>query len=277
MSALDKARQVAGFAKAVLLVLALCWAGPAAAADAGTDAVAAAAPAPDLVPGQLPLLSVTKGPDDSESYSISLQIVALMTFLTLLPSFVIMLTGFTRIIVVFAILRQAIGLQQTPSNQILIGLALFLTIFVMAPVFQQVNEEAIAPYMASELSPQGALAQASETFKDFMLSQTRESDLDLFMRLSEAPPVAAPDELDFFVVVPAFMTSELKTAFQIGFMLFVPFLVIDMVVASVLMSMGMMMLSPLIISLPFKIMLFVLVDGWVLIMGTLASSFGLGA
>ncbi len=225
--------------------------------------------------GELPILSVTAGPEDTQNYSISLQIVAIMTFLTLLPSFVIMLTGFTRIIVVFAILRQAIGLQQTPSNQILIGLALFLTIFVMTPVLQQVNEHALAPYLAEQISPQEALTKAAGTFKGFMLEQTREADLDMFMRLSESPAVATPDELDFFVVVPAFMTSELKTAFQIGFMLFIPFLVIDMVVASVLMSMGMMMLSPLIISLPFKIMLFVLVDGWVLIMGTIASSFGM--
>lgn len=224
---------------------------------------------------EVPLVSVTSNPDDSQNYSISLQIVAVMTFLTLLPSFVIMLTGFTRIIVVFAILRQAIGLQQTPSNQILIGLALFLTIFVMSPVLQQVNEQALEPYIAEQIGPEPALQAAAATFKDFMLEQTREADLDLFMRLSESPAVERPEDLDFFVVVPAFMTSELKTAFQIGFMLFIPFLVIDMVVASILMSMGMMMLSPLIISLPFKIMLFVLVDGWVLIMGTLASSFGM--
>lgn len=272
-------RSVSTFLLGAILVL-LSLTGPAARAQEAPlpgASESATFPAAVAVPGQLPLLSVTRGEDDSESYSISLQILALMTFLTLIPSFVIMLTGFTRIIVVFAILRQAIGLQQTPSNQILIGLAIFMTIFVMGPVFQQVNEQAIEPYMASEVSPQSALATASSTFKDFMLSQTREADLDLFMRLADAPPVEQPEQLDFFVVVPAFMNSELKTAFQIGFMLFVPFLVIDMVVASILMSMGMMMLSPLIISLPFKIMLFVLVDGWVLIMGTLASSFGLGA
>lgn len=226
---------------------------------------------------EVPLVSVTNNPDDTQDYSISLQIVAVMTFLTLLPSFVIMLTGFTRIIVVFAILRQAIGLQQTPSNQILVGLALFLTIFVMSPVLQQVNELALEPYIAEEIGPEPALQTAAATFKDFMLEQTREADLDLFMRLSDTEPVDRAEDLDFFIIVPAFMTSELKTAFQIGFMLFIPFLVIDMVVASILMSMGMMMLSPLIISLPFKIMLFVLVDGWVLIMGTLASSFGMTA
>ena len=223
----------------------------------------------------LPAVTVTKDADGSENYSISIQVLAVMTIITLLPSLVIMMTAFTRIIIVFAILRQAIGMQQTPSNQILVGIALFLTIFVMAPVFEDVYTTAIAPYMEETLPSQDALAVASEPFRAFMLEQTREGDLDLFMRLSEHEAVDSLDDVDFFVLVPAFMTSELKTAFQIGFMLFIPFLIIDMVVASVLMSMGMMMLSPLIISLPFKIMLFVLVDGWVMIMGTLASSFGL--
>ena len=226
-------------------------------------------------PFDLPAVTVSTDENGDESYSVSIQILALMTLITLLPSFVIMLTAFTRIVVVFAILRQAIGLQQTPSNQILVGIALFLTLFVMAPVFTQVNEVAVEPYMAETVSPQQALTQATQPFKSFMLEQTREDDLNLFMRLSEHEQVSEPMEVDFFVLVPAFMTSELKTAFQIGFMLFIPFLIIDMVVASVLMSMGMMMLSPLIISLPFKIMLFVLVDGWVMIMGTLASSFGM--
>ena len=223
----------------------------------------------------LPAVTVTKDADGSENYSISIQVLAVMTIITLLPSLVIMMTAFTRIIIVFAILRQAIGMQQTPSNQILVGIALFLTIFVMAPVFEDVYNSAVGPYMEETLPAQDALAVASEPFRGFMLEQTREGDLDLFMRLSEHESVDSLEEVDFFVLVPAFMTSELKTAFQIGFMLFIPFLIIDMVVASVLMSMGMMMLSPLIISLPFKIMLFVLVDGWVMIMGTLASSFGL--
>ena len=223
----------------------------------------------------LPAMTVTTGENGTENYSISIQILAVMTILTLLPSLVIMLTAFTRIVIVFAILRQAIGMQQTPSNQILVGIALFLTIFVMAPVFEEVNDAALQPYMAETLSPQDALVSAAQPFRDFMLGQTRENDLELFMRLSEHEMVDSLDEVDFFVLVPAFMTSELKTAFQIGFMLFIPFLIIDMVVASVLMSMGMMMLSPLIISLPFKIMLFVLVDGWVMIMGTLATSFGM--
>lgn len=237
-----------------------------AALAGATDANAAAL--------EMPALSITTDAEGEQQYSVSLQILAVMTGLTLLPSFVIMLTAFTRIIVVFAILRQAIGMQQTPSNQILVGLAVFLTIFVMTPVLEEVNQVALEPYVAEEIGPEAALSEAASVFKTFMLTQTREGDLDLFVRLSKAEPVDDLDDLGFFVVVPAFMTSELKTAFQIGFMLFIPFLVIDMVVASVLMSMGMMMLSPLIISLPFKIMLFVMIDGWVLIMGMLASSFG---
>ena len=224
---------------------------------------------------ELPAVTVTTDESGVESYSISIQILLVMTLLTLLPSLVIMLTGFTRIIVVFAILRQAIGLQQTPSNQILVGIALFLTIFIMGPVFKQVHEQALSPYLAEEVAPEQALQSAMQPFHAFMLEQTREADLEMFVRLSEHEQVTDLADIDFFVLVPAFMTSELKTAFQIGFMLFIPFLIIDMVVASVLMSMGMMMLSPLIISLPFKIMLFVMVDGWVMIMGTLASSFGL--
>lgn len=230
-------------------------------------------PVSALAAPELPLVSVTGSDGESQSYSVSIQILALMTMLTLLPSLVIMMTAFTRIIVVFAILRQALGLQQTPSNQILIGLAMFLTIFVMMPVLQKVNAEAIQPYMAETLSAEEALQAASRPVRDFMLAQTREADLSLFVELA-GDTAATPEEVNFFVLVPAFMTSELKTAFQMGFMIFIPFLVIDLIVASVLMSMGMMMLSPLIISLPFKIMLFVVVDGWVMIMGTLASSFG---
>ena len=231
------------------------------------------APAAQALP-EIPALTITESSTGEQSYGVTLQILAVMTMLTLLPSAVIMMTAFTRIIVVFAILRQALGMQSTPSNQILVGLALFLTIFVMAPVITEVNEVAIEPYIAESVTPVEALKNAADPFRHFMLAQTRESDLDLFMRISEHEPVDTPEDVGFFVLVPAFMTSELKTAFQIGFMLFIPFLIIDMVVASILMSMGMMMLSPLIISLPFKIMLFVLVDGWVMIMGTLANSFG---
>ncbi|MCP5181189.1 MAG: flagellar type III secretion system pore protein FliP [Pseudomonadales bacterium] len=240
-----------------------------------------------LLPGavwalpEIPAVTVTQNAGE-QSYGVSLQILAVMTALTLLPSAVIMLTSFTRIIVVFAILRQAIGMQSTPSNQILVGLALFLSIFVMSPVLREIDTRALEPYLAETMAPEAALAEASVPVKRFMLTQTREDDLDLFLGLAGKEVDGGDDEsllanVDFFVLVPAFMTSELKTAFQIGFVLFIPFLVIDMVVASVLMSMGMMMLSPLIISLPFKLMLFVLVDGWVLIMGTLASSFGVFA
>ncbi|ABP80227.1 flagellar biosynthetic protein FliP [Stutzerimonas stutzeri A1501] len=197
-----------------------------------------------------------------------------MTALSFIPAFVMLMTSFTRIIIVFSILRQALGLQQTPSNQILIGLTLFLTLFIMAPVFDRINQDALQPYLSEQIPAQEAIARAEVPLKNFMLAQTRESDLELFVRLSQRTDIASPEAAPMTILVPAFVTSELKTAFQIGFMIFIPFLIIDMVVASVLMAMGMMMLSPLIISLPFKIMLFVLVDGWGLIIGTLAGSFG---
>ncbi|ARM83623.1 MULTISPECIES: flagellar type III secretion system pore protein FliP [Marinobacter] len=226
------------------------------------------------IPG-IPAFTVTPGEEEGvQEYSVSLQILALMTALTFLPAMLMMMTSFTRIIVVFAILRQALGLQSTPSNQILLGLTLFLTIFIMKPVLEEVNEVALQPYMQEELSSLEAVEQASQPFRKFMLAQTRESDLGLFMRIADEEYDTAED-VSFWVLLPAFVTSELKTAFQIGFILFIPFLIIDMVVASVLMAMGMMMLSPIIISLPFKIMLFVLVDGWALIMGTLAASYGI--
>ena len=224
------------------------------------------------LPG-LPAITVTHLPDGSEAWSLSIQALLAISALTLLPAGLIMMTSFTRIIVVLAILRQALGTAQTPSNQILIGLALFLTIFVMAPVFDQINTSALQPYMQDRMDPQEALRRAAAPVKDFMLGQIRDSDLALFTQLSGRASVDGAEQIPFTVAVPAFITSELKTAFQIGFLLFIPFLVIDLVVASVLMSMGMMMLSPMIISLPFKIMLFVLIDGWALIVGTLASSF----
>lgn len=211
--------------------------------------------------------------EEGTTYSVSLQILFLMTLLTVLPAAVLMMTGFTRIVVVLGILRNAIGTAQTPSNQVLIGLAFFLTLFVMYPVFERVWEEAVQPYMAEELAPDQAVQTAMVPFREFMTAQTRESDLAMFMRISDNGPVESMDDVPFTVLVPAFVTSELKTAFQIGFILFLPFLIIDLVVASTLMSMGMLMLSPMIISLPFKIMLFVLVDGWSMVMGTLAASF----
>ena len=218
-------------------------------------------------------LTVTPNPDGSENWSLSLQALVLMTALTLLPAFLLMMTSFTRIAIVLGILRTAMGTQQTPSNQIIIGLSLFLTIFVMQPVFSRIYDEAVVPYLDDQVTVQQALQMASEPLSDFMLRQTREDDLELFLNLSGTDELPSQDDVDFFVLIPAFVTSELKTAFQIGFMLFIPFLIIDLVVASVLMSMGMMMLSPLIISLPFKLMLFVLVDGWTLVLGTLAGSF----
>ncbi len=217
--------------------------------------------------------SVASGPDGEQTYTLTIQLLALMTGLTLLPAALIMMTGFTRIIVVLAILRQALGTAQTPSSQVLIGLALFLTLFVMTPVFDQVNREALQPYLAEEVGFQEAAERATTPLRRFMLAHTRESDLALFGEISGHEPLASPEEAPFTLLMPAFVISELKTAFQIGFLIFIPFLIIDLVVASVLMSMGMMMLSPLIISFPFKIMLFVLVDGWALIVGTLASSF----
>ena len=223
----------------------------------------------------LPALQVTTDADGSQEYTVTLQILMLMTLLTFLPAMLMMMTSFTRIIIVFSILRQALGLQQSPSNQILIGLSLFLTLFIMTPVIEEVNQQALQPYQAEEISPQEALERAKIPFKNFMLANTRESDIDLFFRIGRIEPVSSANEIPMTVLMPAFVTSELKTAFQIGFIIFIPFLVIDIVVASVLMAMGMMMLSPLIISLPFKIMLFVLVDGWGLIVGTLAASFGI--
>ncbi|MBS3805760.1 MAG: flagellar type III secretion system pore protein FliP [Oleiphilaceae bacterium] len=225
------------------------------------------------IPG-IPAFTLTEGQDGGQEYSVSLQILALMTALTFLPAMLMMMTSFTRIIVVFAILRQALGLQSTPSNQILLGLTLFLTIFIMKPVFEEANLAGLQPYLEEEVTSLEAVDLASQPFRKFMMAQTREDDLGLFMRIADEQ-YATPEDVSFWVLMPAFVTSELKTAFQIGFILFIPFLIIDMVVASVLMAMGMMMLSPIIISLPFKIMLFVLVDGWSLIMGTLAASYGI--
>jgi flagellar biosynthetic protein FliP len=222
----------------------------------------------------IPALTLVTDPDGGQSYSVTIQILALMTMLTFLPALMMMMTSFTRIVIVFSILRQALGLQQTPSNQILVGLALFLTFFIMTPVLDRAYAEAVQPYLNEEMGTLEAVQKAGIPFREFMLGQTRESDIALFMRISGQPPVETAEDLPYRILVPAFVTSELKTAFQIGFMLFIPFLIIDLVVASVLMAMGMMMLSPVIISLPFKLMLFVLVDGWAMVIGTLAASFG---
>jgi flagellar biosynthetic protein FliP len=223
----------------------------------------------------LSALKVTTGSDGSQEYSVSIQILAIMTALSFIPALLLMTTSFTRIIIVFAILRQALGLQQSPSNQILIGMTLFLTLFIMAPVFDQVNKLALQPYVNEQISSKEAIERTIKPFHTFMMAQTRESDLKLFMDISNTNGINTAEEVPMMVLIPSFITSELKTAFQIGFIIFIPFLVIDIVVASVLMAMGMMMLSPLIISLPFKIMLFVLVDGWAMLMGTLAASYGI--
>jgi len=223
----------------------------------------------------VPALTLVDNGDGSQSYTVTIQVLALMTMLSFLPAIIMMMTSFTRIIVVFSILRQAMGLQQTPSNQILVGLALFLSLFIMTPVFEDVYENAAKPYMDEKIEAGVALDLAIVPFRRFMLSQTRETDMAIFLDLSKsAKNYASLEEIPMNIIIPAFVTSELKTAFQIGFLLFIPFLIIDLVVASVLMAMGMMMLSPLIVSLPFKIMLFVFVDGWAMIIGTVAASFG---
>lgn len=208
--------------------------------------------------------------------SFSLQLLLVMSLLTVLPGLVLMMTSFTRILIVLAILRQALGLQQSPPNQVLAGLALFLTLFIMGPSLSVVNTVAIEPYVAGELSADAAIAAAGEPFHQFMLRQTREANLTMFADIADAGRFENPADIPFSILMPAFVTSELETAFQIGFMLFLPFLVIDIVVASVLMSLGMMMLSPTIISLPFKLLLFVVVDGWALLMGSLVMSFAQG-
>ncbi len=224
--------------------------------------------------GGIPAFTMTANPDGTEDYSINLQILALMTMLGFLPAMVILMTSFTRIVVVMSILRQAMGLQQTPSNQVIIGIAIFLTFFIMSPVLSKINDDAIQPYINEQITAREAFDVAQVPMKDFMLKQTRVKDLETFVNISGST-ATAPEDVSMAVLIPAFITSELKTAFQIGFMLFLPFLIIDLVVASVLMAMGMMMLSPMIVSLPFKLMLFVLVDGWNLILSTLAGSFAL--
>ncbi|MBN9231170.1 MAG: flagellar biosynthetic protein FliP [Legionella sp. 40-6] len=220
----------------------------------------------------LPAVTVQSGAQGAQAYSVNLQILIVMALLTLLPGLLMAMTAFTRIIIVLSILRQAIGLAQAPTNQVLLGIALFMTYFVMAPTFNKINETAIQPYLAEKINFNQALNNVQQPLREFMLNQTRKNDLALFEKFAKKNP-ASIDDLSLAIIIPAFITSELKTAFQIGFILFLPFLIIDLVVSSVLMAMGMMMLSPLIISLPFKIMLFVMVDGWTLILGSLASSF----
>ncbi len=226
-------------------------------------------------PLALPTVSVGMGKVSKPAdVSVVLQIFFLMTVISLAPSLLMMTTSFTRIVVVLSFLRSALGTQQAPSNQIVIGLSLFLTFFIMAPVWEQVNSQALQPYRAQQITQEEALKRGIAPVRKFMLSQVREKDLALFINLSKLPRPRSADEIPTLTLIPAYMVSELKTAFQIGFLIFIPFLVLDMVVASVLMSMGMMMLPPVMISLPFKILLFVLVDGWGLVIGSLVKSFG---
>jgi flagellar biosynthesis protein FliP len=246
----------------LLLMLALVWtaighSGDAAAADFGFPSLS---------------IGVAKG-EDPEQASVLLQIVFLLTILSLAPSILVLMTSFTRLAVVFAFLRQAMGTQQTPSNQIIAGLSLFLTFYIMLPVWQQINTQALQPYLAEEITQERALEEALNPVREFMFRQTREKDLSLFVQMAKIKRPNNKSEIPTAVLIPAFVISELKTAFIIGFVLYVPFLIIDMVVASVLLSMGMMMLPPVLISLPFKLMLFVLVDGWYLIVGSMVKSF----
>jgi len=221
----------------------------------------------------MPAVTSTPGPGGSQTYSLSLQTLILLTALSVLPAALLMMTSFTRIIIVLSLLRQALGTQTAPPNQVLIGLALFLTLFVMGPVFDKIYVEAYQPLSENKITMTQALERGAAPLKTFMMKQTRQSDLALYVKLSNSPQLNGPEDVPLRVLVPAFITSELKTAFQISFAIFIPFLIIDMVVASILMSMGMMMMSPAIVSLPFKLMLFVLVDGWQLLIGSLAQSF----
>jgi flagellar biosynthesis protein FliP len=248
--------------------------GPAAAASLKALAACALLISADAALAQaLPGITAAPGPGGSTTYSLPVQTLLILSALTFLPAMLLLMTGFTRIVIVLSLLRHALGTQTSPPNQVVIGLALFLTLFVMSPTLDRIYTEAYAPYTANQLSFQDAIKRGEVPLKSFMLKQVREPDLALFLKLSGKPPVAKAEDLPLSVVVPAFVTSELKTAFQIGFMIFIPFLVIDLVVASVLMSMGMMMLSPVLISLPFKLILFVLVDGWNLLAGSLIASF----
>ena len=221
----------------------------------------------------LPAFNTSPGPNGGTTYSLSVQTMLLLTMLSFLPAMVLMMTSFTRIIIVLSLLRQALGTTTTPPNQVLIGLALFLTMFVMSPVLNKAYTDGYKPFADGQISMDDAVNRGVAPFKQFMLRQTRETDLALFARISHAPAMNGPEDVPLSLLVPSFITSELKTGFQIGFTIMIPFIIIDMVVASVLMSMGMMMVSPVTISLPFKLMLFVLVDGWQLLIGSLAQSF----
>jgi len=221
----------------------------------------------------LPGVTSSPGPGGSQTWSLSVQTLVLLTSLSFLPALLLSMTSFTRILIVLGLLRTAIGAQSSPPNQILVGLSLFLTFFVMSPVFDKVHSEAYKPFSENRISAEQALQRGVQPFKQFMLKQTREADLALFAKLGNVGPMEGPEQVTLRILLPAFVISELKTAFQIGFTIFIPFLIVDLVIASVLMSMGMMMVPPASIALPFKLMLFVLVDGWQLLVGALAQSF----
>jgi len=223
--------------------------------------------------GGLPALTSDKNPNGEITYSLSLQVLALMTAVTLLPSLVLGMTSFTRIIIVLSILRQALGTQQTPPNQVLIAIALFLSLFIMQPTLTEIYNVALSPFLSETMSAEVAILEASTVIKDFMVVNTRSDTLLMFSDMAGADGYESNADIPFSTLLPSFITSELKTAFQIGFLLFLPFLVIDMVIASILMALGMMMLSPMLVSLPFKLLLFVLVDGWALTVGSLAATF----
>ncbi len=241
------------------------------AISAGLTALAVLLPAEIWAQG-IPMVNVSSSGKDMQ-YSLSLQLLALMTTLSLLPSLLLMMTSFVRIIIVMSILRQALGTGQTPPNNVLVGISLFLTLFIMSPVLNDIYQNAVVPYMEQGMKFDKALVAAEAPLRGFMTKQTREDDIALFMQMTRKGDVDSADQVPFTTLVPAFITSELKSAFTIGFLIYIPFVVIDLIVASVLMSMGMAMLSPMMISMPFKLMLFVLVDGWSLLMGSLAASF----
>jgi flagellar biosynthetic protein FliP len=234
---------------------------------------AALLPAASLAQATLPAITATPGLDGGQTYSLSVQTLLLLTMLSFLPAILLMMTGFTRIIIVLGLLRNAMGTPTSPPNSVLIGLALFLTFFAMSPVFNKIYDQAYKPLSAGTISFETALDRGVKPLKTFMLHQTRKADLSMFANMADAGPINTPEEVPLRILVPAFVTSELKSAFQIGFTIFIPFLIIDLVVASVLMALGMMMVPPVTISLPFKLMLFVLADGWHLLLGSLARSF----
>ncbi len=249
------------------------------ARSARSLSLAAALLLPALLPESalaqtMPALTSAPAPGGGTQWSLSIQTLLLLTSLSFLPAMILMMTSFTRIIIVFGLLRQALGTQSSPPNQVLVGLALFLTFFIMAPVGERIYADAWVPLSENRISFLDALERGSVPLRQFMVKQTRDADLATFTKVANLPKPASADQIPMRVLIPAFVTSELKTAFQIGFVVFIPFLIIDMVVASVLMSMGMMMMSPVIVALPFKIMLFVLVDGWNLLIASLVRSFG---